>query len=84
MCHPPPFGCFFVLIPILFSYYSSMSKRNKRERISYKQADDFVSDFDSGVENDDDSDDQVEYKPRSRPKAKTTKSKKKQPTVIMK
>ncbi|EPB83107.1 hypothetical protein HMPREF1544_10145 [Mucor circinelloides 1006PhL] len=58
-----------------------MSKRNKRERISYKQADDFVSDFDSGVENDDDSDDQVEYKPRSRPKAKTTKSKKKQPTL---
>ncbi|CAO3655888.1 unnamed protein product [Mucor fragilis] len=56
-----------------------MSKRTKRERISYKQPDDFVSDFDSGLENDGD---QGEYKPRSRPKAKTTKSKKKkQPTL---
>ncbi|OAD07625.1 hypothetical protein MUCCIDRAFT_104563 [Mucor lusitanicus CBS 277.49] len=55
-----------------------MSKRSKRERIAYKQADDFVSDFDSDAE------DQKEYKPRSRrPKAKTTstKSKKKQHTT---
>ncbi|KAL9550086.1 hypothetical protein MBANPS3_004897 [Mucor bainieri] len=60
-----------------------MSKRNnKRERISYKRADDFVSDFDSGMENEKDQGE--EYKPRknSRPKAKATKSKKKQPTLI--
>lgn len=59
-----------------------MSKRTKRERISYKEVDDFVSDFESGAD-----DDIVDYKPNNRTKAKskkTTKATKSKmsPTVI--
>jgi hypothetical protein len=60
-----------------------MSKRTKRVRISYKEVDDFVSDFESGAD-----DDIVDYKPNNRAKTKskkttkTTKSKKTPPTVI--